>query len=246
MIDGIDGSGKSTIVQTWKEHLAGQGNTIFDLKHYWQTNGKYPELDEMKNYNFIFSCEPTYTGMGKVIREELIKSNTNYPPRAIVEAFSLDRLILYKKIIIPLLNSGKAVIQDRGVSTSLAYQNISRSERDPDSPSGQNPEFTFAKISEFVGNNLALQNRPDYLVIAKIQADKALARLHERAEKKDDAIFEKLDFQTKAAAVFYSEEYQKIFTERGTKIHYLNTDAKIDIMKQEAVDLFKIMLNLNY
>lgn len=241
MIDGIDGSGKSTVVQIWKDYLAEQGNAIFDLKHYWQTNGKYPELHEMKNYDFIFSCEPTFAGMGKVIRDELIKNGADYPSRAIIEAFSLDRLILYKKIIIPLLHSGKAVIQDRGVSTSLAYQSLSRSERDPDSPSGQN-EFTFAKIAEFVGNKLALENRPDYLVIAKIPADKALARLRDRSEKKDNAVFEKLNFQTKAAAIFYSEEYQKIFTQRGAKVHYLNTDAKIDIMKQEAVDLIKQIL----
>lgn len=233
MIDGIDGSGKSTVAQIWKDYLASQGNAIFDLKHYWQTSGKYPELHEMKNYDFIFSCEPTFAGMGKVIREELIKNGANYPPRAIVEAFSLDRLILYKKIIIPLLNSGKAVIQDRGVSTSLAYQSI------------QNKEFTFEKIAEFPGNKLALENRPDYLIIAKIPADKALARLHERSEKKDDAVFEKLDFQIKAAAIFYSEEYQKIFTERGTQVRYLNTDAEIDIMKQEAVELLKKLITLS-
>lgn len=231
MIDGIDGSGKSTVVQIWKDYLAEQGNAIFDLKHFWQTNGKYPELHEMKNYDFIFSCEPTFANMGKVIREELIKNGAGYPPRAIVEAFSLDRLILYKKIIIPLLKNGKVVIQDRGVSTSLCYQSL------------QNPEFTFAKIAEFPGNQLALENRPDYLIIAKIPADKALARLHERSEKKDDAVFEKLDFQTKAAAIFYSEEYQKLFTERGSQVRYLNTDAKIDIMKQEAIALFKTILN---
>ena len=243
MIDGIDGSGKSTVVQVWKDYLASQGNAIFDLKHYWKTNGRYPELEETRAYDFIFSCEPTFAGMGKVIREELIKNGADYPPRAIVEAFSLDRLILYKKIIIPLLASGKAVVQDRGVSTSLAYQSLSRrtgsgSRLDV----GTNPEFTFAKIAEFVGNQLALENRPDHLVIAKIPADKALARLHERSGKKDNAIFEKLDFQTKAAAIFYSKAYQKIFTGRGTTIHYLNTDAEIGIMRKEAADLLKKIL----
>ena len=242
MIDGIDGSGKSTVVQVWKDYLTGQGNAIFDLKHYWQTNGRYPEPEEMRAYDFVFSCEPTFAGMGKVIREELIKNGSHYPARAIVEAFSLDRLILYKKIIIPLLNSGKVVIQDRGVSTSLAYQSLPRTEPPSGSGTGANPEFTYEKISEFVGNQLALENRPDHLVIAKIPADKALARLHDRAEKKDDAIFERLDFQTKAAAVFYSEEYQKIFTKRGAKIHYLPTDVEIGIMKQTAVDLLKSII----
>ena len=160
MIDGIDGSGKSTIVQMWKDCLAGEGNAIFDLKHYWQTTDKYPELDELKSYDFVFSCEPTYTGIGKVIREELVKTGTDYSPRAIIEAFSLDRLILYNKIIIPLLANNKIIIQDRGVSTTLAYQNI------------QNKEFTFKKISELVGNKLALENRPDHFILAKISPKK--------------------------------------------------------------------------
>lgn len=231
MIDGIDGSGKSTVIQTWKNYLTGQGNAVFDLKHYWQTAGKYPELSEMKSYDFIFSCEPAYVGVGKVIREELVKVGTNYPHRAIVEAFSLDRLVLYNKIIIPLLSSGKIVIQDRGVSTSLAYQSL------------ENKEFTYDKIAEFPGNKLALEHRPDYLIIAKIAAEKAAARIGARFDKNDNAIFEKLDFLKKAATVFYSAEYQKLFTDRGTTVHYLNAETEIDIMKQEAIDLLKKLIN---
>lgn len=231
MIDGIDGSGKSTIVQAWKEYLTDQGNAVFDLKHYWQTTGKYPELDEIRSYDFIFSCEPTYTGIGKVIREELVQKGKNYPHRAIVEAFSLDRLVLYNKIIIPLLASGKIVIQDRGVSTSLAYQ------------SQRNEEFAYEKIAEFPGNQLALENRPDHLIIAKISAEQAAARIGSRFDKNDNAIFEKLDFLKKATEVFYSDQYQKIFTEKGTKIHYLNAETEIDIMKQEAIDLLKKLIN---
>lgn len=231
MIDGIDGSGKSTIVKTWKEHLTQQGNAIFDLKEYWQTNGRYPELHELKSYDFIFSCEPTYSGIGKVIREELVKTGTNYPPRAIIEAFSLDRLVLYTKIIIPLLADGKIIIQDRGVSTSLAYQSL------------QNPEFTYEKIAEFPGNQLALTNKPDHLIIAKISAESAANRIGSRFDKTDDAIFEKLDFLKKATDVFYSNEYQKIFTDRGTNVHYLNAETEIDIMKQESIDLLKQLIS---
>ncbi|TSC84321.1 MAG: Thymidylate kinase [Parcubacteria group bacterium Gr01-1014_13] len=231
MIDGIDGSGKSTVVQTWKEYLTAQGNAVFDLKQYWQTTGKYPELDEIKSYDFVFSCEPTYVGVGKVIREELVKIGTNYPHRAIIEAFSLDRLVLYNKITIPLLASGKIVIQDRGVSTSLAYQSL------------QDKEFDFAKIAEFPGNKLALENRPDHLIIAQISAEQAAARIGARFDKNDNAIFEKLDFLKKAAENFSSSEFQKIFTDRGTQIHRLNAGAEIDIMKQEATNLLKQLIS---
>jgi len=32
MLDGIDGSGKGTIIEAWKQHLSDSGNGIFDLK----------------------------------------------------------------------------------------------------------------------------------------------------------------------------------------------------------------------
>lgn len=230
MIDGIDGSGKSTVIQAWKDYLAGEGNAIFDLKHYWQTAGKYPDFGELKSYDFVFSCEPTFAGMGKVIREELIKNGTNYPPRAIAEAYSLDRLILYNKIIIPLLEDKKMVIQDRGVCTSLAYQ------------TSQTAELNFEKVSNLPGNALALKYRPDYLALMKIKPENALKRIQSRLEKKDDAIFEKLDFLKKLEEKYNSEEYKKFFTEKGCKVVYLNAEPEIGIMKQEAVSFLKKIL----
>ena len=50
MIDGIDGSGKSTVLEAWKNQLAGEGHAIFDLKNYWQTQ---------KNIPCWMNCVPT-------------------------------------------------------------------------------------------------------------------------------------------------------------------------------------------
>jgi len=199
MLDGPDGSGKSTAIQAWKNHLTNEGNAIFDLKNYWQTVGKYPELDKLKNYDFIFSCEPTHVGIGKVIRDELIKNGANYPVRAIVEAFSLDRLVLYKKLLIPLLQNGKVIIQDRGISTSLCYQKI------------QNPEFSFEYLCDFPGNKLALENRPDHLVLMEISPKEALKRIKNRIDKTNDAIFEKIDFQKKSIKCSHPKNFKTSF-----------------------------------
>jgi thymidylate kinase len=228
MIDGIDGSGKSTVINAWKEYLTAQSNAIFDLKGYWQANHEYPPLSELRSYDFIFSCEPTYAGVGKVIREELIKNGNNYPPQAIAEAYSLDRLVLYKKILIPLLEDKKFIIEDRGVSTSLAYQKT------------QGLEYDF--LTELPGNKLALENRPDHLVLMKISAEAALNRLRSRLEKDDNAVFEKSEFLKKSTEIYQSAEYQKLFTDRGSLIDYLNAEVEIDIMKQEAVNLLKSFL----
>ncbi|MEK7625096.1 MAG: dTMP kinase [Patescibacteria group bacterium] len=229
MIDGIDGSGKSTIVAVLKEYLTGEGNAIFDLRDYWLANGKYPEFHELKSYDFIFTSEPTYIGIGKVLREELINSNNHYPEKAIAHAFSLDRIVLYNKIIIPALKEKKCVISDRGVSTSLCYQTLSG-------------KLSIKEIAEMVGNSLALEYAPEHLIIMKVNPKEALARLKKRSEKQDNAVFEKLAFQTKAADLFYSKEYKKLFEAHGTKVHYLPGNDKIDIMKTSAIKLFKQIL----
>lgn len=230
MLDGIDGCGKSTVIQAWKNHLTSRGNAVFDLKKYWQDTGRYPQLSELKSYDFIFSCEPTYTGIGQVIRQELVKKDTNYPPRAVAEAFSLDRLVLYTKIIIPLLKEGRCVIQDRGISSSLAYQ------------TAQNPELTFKIISSLVGNQLALEYNPEHLILLDLKPEEAMRRLDGRGGKKDNVIFERLDFLTKLNKQYRSKKFKEIFSERGTKIHLLPTDVKIDIMNKEAVSLLQKIL----
>ncbi len=229
MIDGIDGSGKSLTVEAWKKYLTGQGNAIFDLKEYWLSQGKYPEYHELKSYDFIFTSEPTYIGIGKVLREELLKNGTNYPEKAIAHAFSLDRIVLYNKIIIPALKDNKCIISDRGVSTSLCYQTLSG-------------KLSLKELTEMVGNSLALEHAPEHLIIIKVDPKIALSRLEKRTGKKDDAIFEKLDFQTKAAKLFYSEEFKTLFTAHGAKIHYLPGGDSIDIMKANSIALLKQIL----
>ncbi len=230
MIDGIEGGGKSTIVENWKKFLAEKGRAVFDLKKYCLENNKYPEYEELKPFDFIFSAEPTFFGIGKMIREELIKSGTDYPEQAIAEAYSLDRLILYKKIIIPALTDKKFVIEDRGVSTSLCYQSLSK-----------NLSLDF--LASLPGNALALQYRPDYLLLIKMSIETAQKRLTTRYEKQDNVIFDKLEFQQQAMNTYLSEQYQKLFLDRGTKIEYLNTDAEIDIMKQQSLELFQQIIN---
>jgi thymidylate kinase len=79
MIDGIDGSGKTTIVQYWKEYLESLGKKVFDLKSYWKEHDRHPTFEEIKDCDVLFSAEMSYTGIGKVLREELINRASNYP-----------------------------------------------------------------------------------------------------------------------------------------------------------------------
>jgi len=230
MIDGIEGGGKSTIIEAWKKYLTDQNKTFFDLKQYCLENNKYPDYTEIAAYDFIFSAEPTYFGIGKTIREELIKNGTSYPETAVAQAYSLDRLILYTKILIPALRDNKTIIQDRGVSTSLCYQALSQN-------------LSIETLASLPGNALALQYRPDYLMLTDMSPETAQKRLATRYDKQDNAIFDRIDFQQQAAARYKSNDFQKLFTDRGTTIEYLNTDVEIDIMKQNSLTTFTRFIN---
>lgn len=233
MIDGIDGSGKSTIIDTFKNHLTEQGKTIFDLKNYWQKNKCHPKISEIKSYDFIFSAEPTNVGIGQAIREELINNNYNYSTLSIAQAYALDRLILYTKLLIPALQQNKTIIQDRGVTTSLAYQ------------PAQDPNITLDMVAELEGNKLALEYAPDNLIIADATAENALKRLNGRG-KKDEAIFEKLEILQKNSQRFYDIKFKNLLASKKTTINYLNCNQKIDTMKGEALKLLYKIIKSNF
>ncbi len=231
MVDGIDGSGKSTIVEEWGQVL-GQNNDVFYLKKYWKKHQTFPEPEELHNYEVIISAEPTYSWVGSAIRSEMVSKNHNYSATSIAQAFSLDRLVLYKRVLLPALNSDKIVIQDRGVSTSLCYQPL------------QSSELAREYISNLEGNKFAIENSPDYFVIADVEVKEAMRRLGLR-EQQDESVFEKEDFLQQARESFLSEDFQRYFKQQGTEIKKLDCNENIDIMKKNAVSLLKSILNIN-
>jgi thymidylate kinase len=47
VLDGTEGSGKSTVVDYWKKCLEAEGKKIFDLKAYWRQYDKQPLAEEV-------------------------------------------------------------------------------------------------------------------------------------------------------------------------------------------------------
>lgn len=229
IIDGIDGSGKGTIIKEWKKYFELQNKKIFDLKEFWQKNNRHPEFSEIKDYDILFSAEPTYVWTGKAIREEMIKNGNDYSASSIANAYALDRLVLYKRLIVPFLKLNKTVIKDRSVSTSLCYQPI------------QDGSITIEEVSNIEGNKFALDNAPDYLIIADLEVEEAMKRLGTRVDEKDNAIFEKKDFLLKARETFLSKKYQDYFIKNNTKIKIFNSNQKFDIMREDSI---KLLLDL--
>ncbi len=221
MIDGIDGSGKSTIMSTWKELLLSQYR-CFDITAFCKTEHRLPTLEEVGDVQVVFSAEPTHAWVGAAIRQELISKNSSYKTETIADAFSLDREILYTRLLIPLRAKGVHIIQDRGISTSLCYQSLGET------------GLPMNYIAELRGNALTLTHAPDYLVISDIPPETALTRLASRFEKDDNAKFEHQEFLTLARNIFLSPDYQTYFTNRGTAVHILNANVELGIMNTAA------------
>ncbi|MBI3033066.1 deoxynucleoside kinase [Candidatus Woesearchaeota archaeon] len=213
MVDGLDGSGKGTIVTALKEHLEQQGKSVFDLREFWQLKNEIPTEQMLADYQVIISSEPTHSMIGKVIREEIIQENgREYSGLSTAHAFSLDREILYKKLIIPSLQSGKIIIQERGVITSLVYQPV------------QHEKLSLMEIINLPGNKLALKHAPHLLIVTVVDPDTSMKRLDNRS-KKDNAIFEKIVFQRKIAERYQSDWLKKLFESHGSKVVYLDTNT---------------------
>lgn len=229
MVEGLDGSGKGIVVSALRDFLKAEGKKVFDLREHWKENFSIPEVEEIMEYDVICSSEPTFSLIGKAIREELIRNNRRkYSGTTAAHAFSLDREILYRKLILPALKEGKIIIQERGVPTSLVYQPI------------QNEQINLKEILAMPGNKLAIKHAPNLLIILKIDPMEVMDRLKNR-HKNDNAIFENLNFQRNAQVRFESEWLKKLFTHFGSDVIYLDTNppSTVEDTKKKAIELFK-------
>lgn len=97
-LEGIDGSGKSTISILLQEELRKRG------------------------VNFIAVREPGSTTIGEKIRELLLSPNSVISPIEEVYLYATSRAVFVRDIILPALSSQKVVISERYIDSSLAYQ----------------------------------------------------------------------------------------------------------------------------
>jgi len=226
VIDGIDGSGKSTRVKMLADYLRSRDKLIFDLTEFSKSHDDPPQPEELFKYDIILANEPTYFWAGRAVRKEAISSmhQRHYGPTFIAEGYSFDRGILDTMIISPVLMEGVTVIKDRALTTTLAYQ----------TSQGVSLEY----LLSLEGNKIALSNPPDAIIIADCPPDVAIERLRTRLDKNDNAIFEKLEFLKRADNAFKSEWFRNIFESRGTKIIYLNTARNLETEMKELISIY--------
>ncbi|MBT4540657.1 deoxynucleoside kinase [Candidatus Woesearchaeota archaeon] len=229
MIDGLDGSGKGTVIDALSDYLEIKGKKVFDLRKHCKEHMDFPEFSELLEYDIIINAEPTYSHLGIAIRDEIVKDNQRkYSGLSTAHAFALDREILYRKVIIPALEAGKTIIQERGVVSSFVYQPI------------QLERMNLQDIMNIPGNRLALKYAPSLLVLTQVDPQVVIHRLKERT-KKDHAIFEKLVFQRQVANRYESDWLKKLFESKGSKVVFLDTNypKTVEDTKKAAIEMWE-------
>ena len=222
MIDGPDGVGKGTLAAAAASFLASKGKILFDLNKWWQKNSWHPSISEVlgRQANVLVSAEPTYVGLGREIRNELISEDAarmgrKYTAEQTAQAFALDRAILYQAIIIPALRAGLTVLQERGFPTSLVYQPLQAKMRGED--------LTIDYVKKITGNQFAMKHPPNLLIVPTLNADEARARMVQRADM--DILESARMLQMDVRKFYSSAEFKEIFEKLGTEVVYVDASG---------------------
>lgn len=101
-IEGIDGSGKSSLAQALKKSL------------------------ETQNHKILLTKEPGDTPLGRHLRVLLHEEKKHVCDLAEYLLFAADRAQHFQDIVIPALDQGTIVISDRLDDSSVAYQGYGR------------------------------------------------------------------------------------------------------------------------
>lgn len=233
VVDGLDGIGKGVVERTLTEIEQKQGKATFDVIAFSRAHSKgLPNLVDFWNppkihYHTLITAEPTYTGVGHNIRNEMIaRTDRSYSAESLIDAYSVDREIQMKKVVIPALETGLNVIQGRCVASTICYQGQKSGIKLEDLPG-------FAeKLMEKEGNRMQLTNyAPDLLIIPTVDdIQKVIDRIKARsvAGKDDKAIFDNLEFQGAIKPFYESSQLRELFEKAGTKVVYLDAGKTID------------------
>ena len=177
-MEGPDGSGKTTQIELLREYL------------------------EKKGYDVLITREPGGTRISEAIREVILnKDYTEMAPATEMLLYASARAQLIAEVVGPALESGKAVISDRFVDSSLVYQGIAR---------GLGVENVYEVNLRAIGEYM-----PDVTFLLDLPADVGIARKKDQKEL-DRMERESLEFHRAVAEGYRS--LQGRFPDRIEKI----------------------------
>ncbi len=239
MVDSGDGGGKGALIEVFKESLLEKNIPFFDCVEYWKMHDRLPHLEEVQELvpgcKAIFVAEPTYVGIGKLLREELINKDANeryikhgfgaYDARATAVAYAIDRDVLYKRLLIDALHAGMFIVADRGIITSDVYQPLQASFAGID-------EWEFrAFVHDLPGNKQAFAYLPSVFILPRVPTAERMRRLAHRSthEDKDDrAIFETSEFQAAITKSYDDPKMRAFYEDKGSSFFDFEVDVGED------------------
>jgi thymidylate kinase len=232
VIEGIDGSGKSTVSRACEEWAMERSARFFNVIEFAEREHRLPSLDELGDATGLLTAEPTFCWIGRAIRDEIIakregESVARYDGWETAQAFAVDRLVQFRRLIIPFLQNhpSRIVIQDRSLASSLAYQPL------------QDQSLSTERLLELPGNKQTIEFYPTLLLLIRTEAAAAMARLEARTEKQDQVIFEEKDFQAKLVQRFLSDDVLGPFKNAGSKIGAVDGNLSIELVASSVKEL---------
>ena len=158
-IEGPDGSGKSTQIENIRKFFSD------------------------KNIEIVFTREPGGTPIGERIREIILDNRfKEMDPMTEAMLYAASRAQHVAEIIRPALESGKTVICDRFVDSSLTYQGYGRGLGDD---------------VEIINSYAVKECVPDVTFLMKLDPDIGKHRIEENRDNQDRLEHEKLEFHRK-------------------------------------------------
>ena len=181
VLEGVDGCGKTFHTRTLKEGLRQRG------------------------FNAVYTAEPSGSIVGKFIKTTLATEKISPEVEALL--FAADRCEHLKTEILPSLESGKVVVCDRYLYSSLAYQGA------------QGVDVNWIKTI----NKFAV--KPDIAFCLDIPPDVALGRI-----KRKKTVLERLDLQEKVRA-----RYLELV--RNGELILVDSNRPSEQVKTDIIDL---------
>lgn len=184
VLEGIDGSGKSTHIRLLCRDLRQMGR------------------------NVLRTTEPSRGQIGRFIREYMKRDWRRLPAETETLLFAADRFEHVRRVIEPALKSGRIVVSDRYVHSSLAYQGAEGARLD--------------WIKEVNG----FAPRPDLCILLDVVPETGMGRMRKRRR----TVFETYTYQQRVRA-FYLR-----FVEQGELIR-VDADRPVDEVHRDISSL---------
>lgn len=184
------------------------------------TSTQIKKIVESNSEKFFATAEPTKGEIGKFLRKMLAGEFT-VDEKTNSYLFAADRCehLYGKDGIIDTINSGKIVVSDRYLFSSIAYQSVTCG----------------TELPELLNSPFPL---PEYLFFFEINPEISLKRVDSRNEKKE--IYEKIEFQKKTADLYNQivSKYEKENT--GMKIIRIDATKSIETITNEIKSILNI------